>query len=117
MEGPEEEEETGFSYARHVPPHPLLPISCPLTLHLLHPTGFFFFCPELFKMLCVLSFMFAVVSLCSERCVSKHHSGDISSSPLITPGMRGAPLTPTRFMASYMLCIVCWRGIINYTGS
>lgn len=96
MEGLEEVE-THFSYGRHVPPHPILPLACSLALHPLHPTVVFFFCSLLYKILCVLSFMFvAVIILCSENCVLKHCSRDIYSSHLTAPW--GALLSVTRFM-------------------
>lgn len=97
MEGLEEVE-TRFSYGRHVPPHPILPLSCSLALHPLHPTVVFFFCSQFFKILCVLPFMsVAVMTLCSENWVSKHCSRDTYPSHLTTP-WRGAVLLVTSFI-------------------
>lgn len=99
MEGPEEVE-TRFSYGRHVPPHPVLPLSYSLALRPLHPTVVFFFCSQSLKILCVLLFMsVAVMTLCSENCVLKHCCRDIYHSHLTTPWRGGgAALVFARFM-------------------
>lgn len=75
--GPGGGAETGYSYGRHVPPHPILPLSWAVALHAPQPVVVFFYPPSrsfcskfLFKMLCVLSFMFVVLMILCSVCLN-----------------------------------------------